>query len=126
MPDAKHLDEQFRQRFLARDAAGLAALYAPDAVLYDVGPEFEFRGRAAIEAHFREVLAALVPHTFELETEVAEHGDFAYVHGIGVIAARGADGQDLPTVKMRLMDVRRRAPDGTWQVVVDHLSAQPG
>lgn len=126
MPDAKQLDEQFRQRFLARDAAGLAALYAPDAVLYDVGPEFEFRGRAAIEAHFGEVFAALVPHSFELDTEVVEHGDFAYVHGTAVIAARDPDGQALPTVKMRLMDVRRRAPDGSWLVVVDHLSASPG
>lgn len=126
MADAKNLDELFQQRFLAADARGLAELYTEDAVLYDVGPEFEFRGRAAIRAHFEQVFAALTPATFDIQTTVQTEGDVAYVHGTGTVRARGADGGELPAMHLRIMDVRRRQADGRWLVVLYHLSAGAG
>jgi uncharacterized protein (TIGR02246 family) len=123
---ASEIDECVRQGFLERDATGLAELYAPDAVLYDVGPEFEHRGRDAIRQHFEAVFAVLIPYAFDLKTEITQTGDVAWVHGVGVIHARTAQGYESPPMKVRIMDVRRRSADGQWYLAVDHISAQAG
>lgn len=116
------MEDLFRQGMLAGDAEGLAGLYEADAVLYDVGPEFEFRGREAIRDHYRQVFTRMRPTAVELDTQVVEIADgLAYAHGTGAI--HGAPGQ--PPVRVRVMDVRRRGADGLWRLVVDHISLDP-
>lgn len=117
---AQAIDELFRQGVLGGDADGLAELYEPDAVLYDAGPAFEFRGRPAIREHYRQVFTQLRASGFDLDTQVVEMGDgLAYAHGTGTIHTDSA-----PPLRLRVMDVRRRGADGLWRLALDHVSMQ--
>lgn len=123
---AHGLNEQFRQALLQRDAVAIAELYTPDAVLYDVGPELEHRGRDDIRRHFESVFATLVPSQVDLRAEVTEVGDLAWAHGTGTILAQTEQGEAMPPLNVRIMDIRRRDADGNWRIVLDHISMGAG
>ena len=73
---------QWGERFNSGDAAGLAAFYAPDAVL--MTPGGDVRGPEAIQAHFRRLFAERRDTVLQskMETETLEvAGDRAYEAG---------------------------------------------
>ncbi|WP_433057442.1 YybH family protein [Dactylosporangium sp. CS-033363] len=100
------LSRLFVERANAGDAAGLAALYEPDAVLA-YPPGGTTVGRAAIEAVCAEMLKH-VPH-FEVEEALPtiHHGDLA------LTSTKPKDGTG------GRVQVVRRQPDGTWLRVID-------
>ena len=100
------LTRLFVERANAGDAAGLAALYAEDAVMA-FPPGATTVGRAAIEALWTDVLSSR-PH-FELETPLP-----TLVSGeIALTSTPARDGAGLRT------QVVRRQPDGSWLRVLD-------
>ncbi|MCP2321990.1 ketosteroid isomerase-like protein [Hamadaea flava] len=102
----------FVERSNAGDAAGVAALYEPDAVLA-YPPGGQTVGRAAIQALWEKVLASGA--RFEPETPLPTliHGDLALTATPPKDAA-GARAQ-----------VARRQPDGSWLRVLDRPEFTP-
>jgi uncharacterized protein (TIGR02246 family) len=97
----------FVERANARDAEGMAELYAPDAVLA-YPPGAATVGRDAIRA----VLARLVEHapgsfTLEEPLPTVRFGDLA------LTSSRSADNTGVR------VQVARREPDGSWLRVID-------
>jgi uncharacterized protein (TIGR02246 family) len=92
-----------RQR--AGDAAGMAALYAPDAVL-DCGDGRLARGRDAICVFYAELIAAGVKFQIEDQRPALISGDLA------LTSTRLPNGATTA-------EIARRQSDGTWLWVVD-------
>ncbi|MFI9027935.1 YybH family protein [Streptomyces sp. NPDC053560] len=97
----------FVERANARDAEGLAELYAPDAVLA-FPPGSATVGRDAIRA-VCEWLVTHAPPAFEAEEPLPtlRYGDLA------LTSTRPADGTG------GRVQVARRQPDGTWLRIMD-------
>jgi Ketosteroid isomerase homolog len=97
----------FVERANARDAEGLAALYAPDAVLA-FPPGSVTVGREAIRAVLERMLEhAELPFRVEEPLPTVCYGDLA------LTSTRPADGTG------GRVQVARRQPDGTWLRVID-------
>ncbi|WP_433614131.1 YybH family protein [Dactylosporangium sp. CA-139114] len=100
------LSRLFVERANAGDAAGIAALYEPDAVLA-YPPGSTTVGREAIRA----VCEAMLKHVPRFEIEEAlptiHHGDLA------LTSTKPKDGTG------GRVQVVRRQPDGTWLRVID-------
>jgi uncharacterized protein (TIGR02246 family) len=100
------LTRLFVQRALGGDAAGLAELYEPDAVLaYPPGQETV--GREAIRAVFEKMLAAAPDFKPEEPLPTVRFGDLA------LTSTRPADDTG------GRVQVVRRQPDGTWLRIID-------
>lgn len=102
----------------ARDAARLAALYAPDA-LVSLPDGMSLTGSAEIVRHFKEAFApparaatvTLTPHRFEMKGDVgAESGTF-------VEAAASGDGGAIATGAY--VTIYTRGVDGRWRIAID-------
>lgn len=97
----------FVARANARDAAGLAELYAPDAVLA-FPPGSVTVGREAIRAVLERMLEnAPLPFPEEEPLPTVRYGDLA------LTSTRPADGTG------GRVQVARRQPDGTWLRIID-------
>ncbi len=95
------------------DAAGVAALYAEDALF--LTPENVVEGRAAIEAAFTESFKTASGLTVtERTTENA--GDVVYSTGDYTQKVATADGKTADVNGSYLVITRRQA-DGTWKIV---------
>ena len=106
------LTRLFVERANAGDAAGIAALYEPDAVMaYPPGEQTV--GRAAIRALWERVLSDAP--TFEPEDPLPTlvSGDIA------VTATPAKDGTGVRA------QVVRRQPDGTWLRLLDQPESRP-
>jgi ketosteroid isomerase-like protein len=101
----------FVERANAGDAEGLAALYAPDAVL-GYPPGRETVGREAIRAVMEQMLAAGLRFKIEEPLPTLRYGDLA------LTATRSADGMGTRA------QVARRQPDGTWLRILDRPEAR--
>lgn len=101
----------FVERANARDAAGLAALYAEDAVM-GFPPGRQTVGRAAIEAVLEQMLEhAPLPFPVEEPLPTLVHGDLA------LTATKPADGSGGRA------QVARRQSDGSWLRILDRPEA---
>ncbi|SDZ30706.1 conserved hypothetical protein [Amycolatopsis xylanica] len=94
------------ERVNAGDAAGIADLYAPDAVLA-FPPGKETVGRDAIRAVFEGLIAAKPEFKVEEPLPTLYYGDLA------LTSTRPSDGTG------GRVQVARRQPDGTWLRVLD-------
>lgn len=106
----------------ARDAAGLTADYAPDAVLYDAIPPYKTVGAENIRKLWESCLPYF-PESFksvhqDLNVHVA--GDVAIVHGLHHFVPTPADHPSGQTW-MRLTVGYRRI-NGKWKVIHEHVS----
>ncbi|MER5784690.1 nuclear transport factor 2 family protein [Streptomyces mobaraensis] len=102
------LTRLFVERANARDAEGMAALYAPDAVLA-FPPGSATVGREAIRAVCeRLLLHAELPFTPEPPLPTVRYGT-----DLALTSTRAADGTGGRT------QVVRREPDGTWLRIID-------
>ncbi|MBB2911032.1 ketosteroid isomerase-like protein [Streptosporangium becharense] len=101
------LTRLFVERANARDADGLAELYAPDAVLaYPPGETTV--GREAIHAVLKQMVEHIpLPFPVEEPLPTVHYGDLA------LTSTRASDGTG------GRVQVVRRQPDGTWLRVID-------
>src|SRR5450631_2909946 len=100
------LTRLFVERANARDATGLAELYAPDAVLA-YPPESPTVGREAIRAVLEQMLAHAPKFPREEVLPTVRYGDLA------LTSTRSTE-----NVGVRVQ-VARRQPDGTWLRIID-------
>jgi uncharacterized protein (TIGR02246 family) len=101
----------FVERANAGDVDGLAALYAPDAVL-GFPPGQQTVGREAIRAVFEQMLAN--PPRFEIEEPLPT----LRYEDLALTATRPRDGAGARA------QVARRQPDGTWLRIIDRPEAR--
>lgn len=110
----KRIAPEMEAAFKAKDAARLASMYAPSAVLMPPSQEI-VKGRAAIEAWFREPMSRLASvRIFPARSSVS--GDAAYEVGTFKTIAEGAKEPGPITFKYVLLLRRVRAK---WQVTCD-------
>lgn len=110
MTDARtpeDLTRLFVERANARDADGIAELYAPDAVMaYPPGQSTV--GRQAIKAVLERMLAhAPLPFPVEEPLPTVRYGDLA------LTSTKSADGTG------GRVQIARQQPDGTWLRIID-------
>lgn len=110
------------QAFLDGDAERCAAVYSDDAVLYGLGPTFECHGRSAIRDEFIGMFAAMKINSFDWDDHHEVHGDIAYHWGTWTMVATMHATKQKIELSARTLDVRKRQPDGTWLMVIDHAS----
>jgi uncharacterized protein (TIGR02246 family) len=126
--DTAPIDEirgKFQTAYNAGDAAGIAALYAEDAVTQpDQRPEI--RGRANIEKDLQQTFSQM---SFNLqitpgETEIV--GDIAHEHGTYTMTITPKAGGAPMPVNGKYLIILRRQADGAWKVIhdMDNTSAE--
>ncbi|MET7936431.1 SgcJ/EcaC family oxidoreductase [Streptomyces sp. NPDC005322] len=109
----EELARLFVERANARDAEGLAELYAPDAVLA-YPPGSSTVGREAIRAVCERMLEhATAPFQVEEALPTVHYGDLA------LTSTRAADNTG------GRVQVARRQPDGTWLRIMDRPEIRP-
>lgn len=109
--EPEELARLFVERANAHDAEGVAALYAPDAVM-GFPPGRETVGRDAIRSVIEQLLEhAPLPFEVEEPLPTLRHGDLA------LTATRAKDGTGGRA------QVARRQPDGTWLRILDRPEA---
>ncbi len=104
--EPEDLARLFVQRARKGDAAGMAELYEPDAVL-GYPPGQVTVGRAAIRAVCEKLVAAAPPFQVEEPLPTLRFGELA------LTSTRPADGTG------GRVQVARRQPDGTWLRIID-------
>jgi uncharacterized protein (TIGR02246 family) len=115
-------EDRFETLWNAKDAAGLAALYAEDGMRLPpdasrvVGPD-------AIEAMFREEFAAGLDDLRLEATEIGHDGNLGWVVGDNTIAFP-VDGE-MMTGTGNYVVVYRREDDGVWRIVIDTWNDAP-
>jgi len=110
------LVDGWSQKFNAGDAAGLAALYAPDAVRYpsDAAP---VRGRAAIQASFEQEFGSYGSYKETAQTdELHGSGDGLVEIGSWSLEGTAAEGGQAIGQSGEYMIFARRDADGNWKI----------
>ncbi len=109
------LNEALMERFNAGDMAGVAALYADDAVLLGPGG-YRVAGRAAIDDYWTRIKQ---PVDWKLELLAVEGGG-GLIHQRGVSTLRyRRDSGELHTSVVQFALLWARQPDGVYKVAVD-------
>jgi ketosteroid isomerase-like protein len=106
------LTRLFVERANAGDAAGIAALYEPDAVMA-YPPGGQTVGRAAIRELWEKVLAGNAHFELEDPLPTMVSGDIA------LTSTPAKDGTGIRA------QVVRRQPDGTWLRLLDQPESRP-
>lgn len=120
----KALQEAFAAAVNAEDADALAALYAADAISYDVSGDV-YQGRDAIAAGWKAFFDAYDDFSITLDQQGEKSkGDFASAWGLWTLTATPAEGGDPVVMKGRFTDVSIKTKDG-WKYVNDHASMAP-
>ncbi len=114
-PESIH--QAFMAAFNAGDAAGLLALYEPEASLMPA-PGQVVTGRAAIGEALGGFLALKGRMTIET-VRVIEAGDLALLHGAWILSGTGPDGSAIEMAGRNAEVVRRQA-DGSWLFAIDN------
>lgn len=111
----------------ALDVDALLALYAPDAVIYDLFGSEPFTTAEAWRSQVEEWFGSLEPGDVntaafgELTTFTAEA--LVLAHGIVRYGMAGPDGADKGGITNRLTWALRQGADGAWRIVHEHTSA---
>jgi ketosteroid isomerase-like protein len=109
----------------AKEAAGFAAFYASDAVVYAPN-EATVKGSAAIGEFIKPYFGdANFAVTFQpAVVEVSADGSMGTTLAITELTATGPDGKPA-SERVRDFHVWRRQPDGSWKLTVDIWNAEP-
>jgi uncharacterized protein (TIGR02246 family) len=109
------VSQQWTERILARDFAGLAALYSEDAVFMPPN-EPAVDGRANIQA-WMESFPPVTAMDLQI-VEIEGRGDLAYVWGSYTLTVAMPGAEPVEDTG-KFIEIRRRAPDGTWPLARD-------
>ena len=116
------VDQAWMKAMLAGDAAAVAALYAPDAVMYPPDA-MEVRGRDAIRKAYEDLFAGMKIHDVKVTPARYEtRGDTSMGWGRFALTMVPKGGGDPVSVEGRFTAVAKKI-FGKWSYVVDHSSA---
>lgn len=122
--------DDVRNRYVAAynagDAAGVAALFAEDAVsMPDHRPALE--GRAAIERDAQEMFSQYNVSIDVTPGETEVTGDIAHEHGRFSVSLTPRAGGDAMTQTGKYLVILKRGSDGTWLIHhdIDNTSEMP-
>ena len=116
-------DSSFTSAAAAGDAAGLAAMYLPDAHLMPPNAP-SIQGRDAVQKFWAGFTDAYQLRIDVSADEIEGRGDLAYARGRYTLDATpkgkgGAPDRD----QGKYLEILRRQPDGTWRYAVDMYSS---
>jgi len=116
----RRIHEQLLDLWHAEDSAGLAGLYADDALLMDPNTP-SIRGAAAIGAHYQIEFdfEAKSPFDLEITADVRELevlGDTAYTRHVFTVTATPKAGGTPIQYSGKAVTVFGRQDDGTWKI----------
>jgi len=115
-------DSAFVSAMGAGDAAGVAAIYVPDAHLLppDAAP---IEGREAIQQFFAGFLGAYHVTAVVSSDEIEGRGDLAFARGHYTLdGTPKAAGTPPLREEGKFLEILRRQPDGTWRLAADMWS----
>lgn len=115
-------EDQWQDLFNAGDAAGLAALYADDAMRLPPDGSRTV-GRAAIEAALQGDFDAGLENIQLDATDIGHEGDLAYVVGDNTIDFPMGDA--MGTGSGTYVLIYRKEDDGAWRIVVETWNDAP-
>jgi uncharacterized protein (TIGR02246 family) len=122
--------DDVRNRYVAAynagDAAGVAALFAEDAVsMPDHAPAL--MGRAAIENSMKQTFAQNTVNITVTPGETEITGDIAHEHGTFSVTVTPKAGGNAMTETGKYLVILKRGSDGTWLVHhdIDNTNAPP-
>jgi uncharacterized protein (TIGR02246 family) len=116
------VDQAWVKAMLAGDAAAVAALYAPDAVMYPPDA-MEVKGRDAIRKTYEDLFAGMKIHDVKVVPARYEtRGDTSMGWGRFALTMVPKGGGDPVSVEGRFTAVAKKI-FGKWSYVVDHASA---
>jgi uncharacterized protein (TIGR02246 family) len=129
-PGISQVVEAYAAAMLAGDAAAAAALYRDDAIEMPPGKP-PVRGRAAIEAYYRELFSGCRFVEFNFKNEQAQaSGEVGYVVGVSRVSLTPAGGPPVHEAGKYLVVLKRSG--GAWRVAYaihnadQALAAAPG
>jgi uncharacterized protein (TIGR02246 family) len=120
---AKGVDAKWVKAFKAQDAVAVAALYAPDAVLWFPGTP-EAKGKDAIQKTYQGFFDAYAVVDASLDAAQQTNGDLSSAWGHYVLTVKPKKGGDNVVLKGRYLDTAKKV-GGQWVYVADHASAEP-
>lgn len=120
---AKALDARWVKAFKSQDAAAVAALYAPEAVLWFPGTP-EAKGKDAIQKTYQGFFEAYSVVDASLVSTEQTNGDLSSAWGHYVLTLKPKKGGDNVVLKGRYLDTAKKT-GGQWLYVADHASAEP-
>jgi uncharacterized protein (TIGR02246 family) len=116
-------DTAFSTAAGAGDAAGLAAMYVPNASLMPPNAA-TVRGREAIQKFWGDFIDAYRVNIALKAEEVEGHGDLAYSRGRYTLdLTPKAKGPPAAHDEGKFLTIFRRQPDGIWLLAVDMYSS---
>ena len=127
--DTAPIDEirnKYIAAFNAGDAAGVAAVFAEDAVSM---PDHHgaLEGKAAIETYMRETFAQFTPNITITPGQTEVMGDVAHEHGTFTTTMTPKAGGNAMTDSGKYLVILKRGSDGRWLVHhdIDNTNAPP-
>jgi uncharacterized protein (TIGR02246 family) len=117
---ATNLNAQRSEAFRKKDLAAIGALYTPDATYVELLPRIDvMQGRAQIEAHFKDLMAANATDIIPTITSVEMMGDGAMLAG-GDYTLNLKEGKKIFGHFFQIL----RQQGGTWKIAM-HAFARP-
>ena len=114
---------KWEEHYNKGDAAGLAAVYTPDAVVLPPGGA-RVDGRANIQAFWQGAMDAGVSDVDLRTVEVSRAGDVAIEVGTFTLMAPGDNGEKV-TLKGKYLVTYLRGDDGAWLLHYDMFNYDP-
>ena len=113
----------FSARYMRGDAAGMAAIYTADGVIFP-GGQPAIRGRSAIEAYWRLPAGERVTIHKVTADSVVVRGDIAYDWGTFMVAGE-RDGKAWGPSHGKYVIVWREIATGDWRMHLDIWNSSP-
>jgi uncharacterized protein (TIGR02246 family) len=106
----------------AKDAAGVASVYAPDVMWFDLAPPLRYVGaetyRHSLEAWFATWKGPIGYETRDLSIVIG--GDVAFCHGLSRLSGQRTDGAETDVWVRGTLCLQKI--DGRWAITHEHFS----
>ncbi len=117
------LGRQFSAAYVRGDAAAMAQLYTPDAVIFPERSEM-IAGREAIQRYWTPKPGQRITHHALTPARVVVDGQHAYDYGTFEVAGE-REGTKWGPLGGKYVVVWRREPGGTWRIQLDIWNSLP-
>jgi ketosteroid isomerase-like protein len=123
--ESSELNAPFVQAMIDGDVDTFVSFYQDDAITYGLGPTPMSIGKAAIREEMAAMFQAIKCDTFEWDDSGEIAGDTAYHWGTWHLTGTNLITNEKLDMRARTLDVRKRQPDGSWKIAIDHASVFP-